>query len=131
MAIRFTTRNLSFLRPRNSIGRLLGFTPQLLEAHKKHESDEPVAIMKVNALRVDCNINGGADINNQRGHTIHEFFPTVPSEFKIVEVPLTIIYLPITVEAISHLHLKVVDENGFLVDFRGEQITIRLHIKAL
>jgi len=119
------------LRPRNSIGRLLGFTPQILEAHKKHESDEPVAIMKVNALRVDCNITGGAYINNQRGHTIHEFFPTVPSGFKIVEVPLTIIYLPITVEAISHLQLKVVDENGFLVDFRGEQITIRLHIKAL
>ena len=58
------------LRPRNSIGPLLGFTPQILEAHKKHESDESEAIMKVNALRVDCYITGGAYINNQRGRCL-------------------------------------------------------------
>lgn len=122
-------REINFI-PDDSIGRLLGFTPRILEANKTHKSDLPVVILKVNSLRVECNITAGAYINEQRVHTIHEFFPTVPPGYKIIEVPSHIIYLPITVQAIDHLQLKLVDQDGQLVNFQGEVITIRLHVKS-
>lgn len=121
---------IHFEKP-NSIGPLLGFTPRVLEANMLHESDRPVAILKVNALRVECNITGGAYINERRVHTIHEFFPAVPPGYKIVEVPSNPIYLPVTVTSIRHLQLRIVDQRGHVVNFRGEEITIRVHIKSL
>lgn len=118
------------LTPNESIGRLLGFTPRILKADKNHESDLPVAILKVNALRVECNLTSGAYINGQRVHTIHEFFPSVPPGYKIIEIPSHVIYLPIISKIIDHIQLRIVDQDGNLVNFRGEIITIRLHIKA-
>ena len=113
-----------------SVGRLFGFSPRILEAEEFHTSDLPVQILKVNSLRVECNITTGAYINGKPGHTIHEFFPVVPPGYKIVEVPTNVIYMPITVRAIRHLQLRIVDQNGRPVNFRGEVITVRLHIKV-
>lgn len=117
--------------PEDSIGRLLGFTRRVLQANKTHESDLPVAILKVNALRVECNITTGAYINERKVHTIHEFFPIVPPGYKIIEVPSHVIYLPISGKTIDYIQLRIVDQDGNLVNFRGEVITIRLHIKLL
>lgn len=117
--------------PNDSIGRLLGFTQRVLQANVLHKSDLPVAILKVNSLRIECNITTGAYINAQRVHTIHEFFPVVPPGYKIIEVPSHVIYLPIAVQSIDHLQLKLVDQDGELVNFRGEIITIRLHVKPV
>lgn len=117
-------------QPRDSIGHLLGFTPRVLSANQIHESDLPVAILKVNALRVECNITTGAYINDRKVHTVHEFFPVVPPGYKIIEVPSHVIYLPITVKTIDHIQLRIVDQDGDLVNFRGEVITVRLHIKS-
>ena len=113
------------------MGRLLGFTSRILEASSQHSSDLPVKILKVNALKVECNITSGAYINNQKVHTIHEFFPRVPPGYKIIEVPSHVIYLPVNVTSIDHLQIRIVDQDGNLVNFRGEEITIRLHIKSL
>ena len=63
--------------PKVSIARILGFTLRLLEANKSHDSDLPVSFLKVNAPQVKCNITSGAYINEQKVHTIHEFFPAV------------------------------------------------------
>ena len=115
--------------PADSIGSVLGFARRKLEANVTYESDQPVAILKVNALRVECNITAGAYINEQKVHTIHEFFPAVPPGYKIIEVPSQIIYLPIAVKTIDHLQIRIVDQEGNLVNFRGEVITIRLHLK--
>lgn len=123
-------RDINFT-PEDSIGRLLGFTQRILTANKSYESDLPVAILKVNALRVECNLTTGAYINERKVHTIHEFFPFVPPGYKIIEVPSHVIYLPISSRIIDHIQLRIVDQDGDLVNFRGEVITIRLHIKSL
>lgn len=121
-------RSVDF-RPADSIANLLGFAARELSPDTTHSSDLPVAILRVNALRVECNITSGAYINEHRAHTIHEFFPAVPPGYKIIEVPSQVIYLPITVKVIDHVQLRIVDQDGELVNFRGEIITIRLHIK--
>lgn len=118
-------------KPKDSIGRLLGFTTKILEGGITHKSELPVRILKVNALRVECNITTGAYINEHRVHTIHQFFPTVPPGYKIVEVPTNVIYHPITVRSIHDIQLRIVDQDGKLINFRGETVTIRLHVKSL
>lgn len=117
--------------PEDSIGSLLGFAKRKLAACVLHSSDLPVKILKVNAIRVDCNITTGAYNNNHRGRTIHEFFPAVPPGYKIIEVPSHVIYLPISVKSIDHLVVWITDQDGDLVNFRGEIITIRLHLKEV
>jgi hypothetical protein len=126
-----TCNRIVNFEPKDSIGRLLGFKPNRLERDITHKSELPVAILKVNAIRIECNITTGAYINEHRVHTIHEFFPTVPPGYKIVEVPANVIYLPIAVQSIHHIQLGLVDQNGELINFRGETITIRLHVKSL
>ena len=118
-------------RPSDSIAKLLGFEPKLLAAGETHISDRPISISKINSLRVECNISAGAYNNGKKVHTIHEFFPAVPPGFKIIEIPSEIIYLPITTNTISHLQVRIVDQDGQPVNFREEIITIRLHIKKI
>ena len=116
-------------RPQDSIARLLGFTQRELPRNTTHSSELPVAILKVNVLRVECNITSGAYINERKVHTIHEFFPAVPPGYKIIEVPSQVIYLPIAVKVIDNVQLRIIDQDDELVNFRGKIITIRLHIK--
>ena len=63
--------------------------------------------------------------------TIHEFFPVVPAGCKIVEVASHLIYLPVSVEIIDEIQLRIDYKDGILVNFRDETITLRLHIKSL
>ena len=51
--------------------------------------------------------------------------------FLVVEVPSHVIYLLVAVKTIDKIHLKIVDQDGNLVYFRGEIITLKLHIKSL
>ena len=112
----------------DSIIRLLGLIPRILCVNVTRTSDLPVTIFKVNPLSVECHITTGAYINRQRVHTIHKFFPAVPPGYRIVEVPSHVIYLSTTVQAIHYLQLKLIDQDGQLVNLRGEVVTIHLHI---
>lgn len=122
------TKRINFKKHR-SIGSLLGFINCFVEANVSTESNSPVNISKINAIRVECNITSSSYLNGAREHVIHEFFPNVKPGYKIVEIPKNIIYLPVAVQTIDHLSLQIVDENKKLVNFQGETITIRVHLK--
>lgn len=125
----FCTQPIDFSRP-NTFGSLLGFrSDRVLDAYEAHESQLPANILKVNIIRVECNIITGSYLNNRASHTIHEFSPKVPPGYKINEVPQNVIYFPITVKNIQKIELSLVDQSNQTVNFRGETITIRLHIK--
>jgi hypothetical protein len=115
----------------NSIGRLLGFHKRVLKANEINISDSPVQIIKVNAICIDCNIAVGSYSNGQPVHIIHQFFPTVASGYKIVETPQNILYFPVSVKTINTISVKVLDQDGKIVNFREEIITVRLHLKKL
>lgn len=118
-----------YLNKDRSIGSLLGFSKRELNANQLHMSDLNINIIKVNAIRIECSIVTGAYINNSRAHTIHEFSTVVGPGYKIVEVPRNVIYLPVNVKQVTSLTLKIVDQDGDLINFRGETITARLHLK--
>jgi hypothetical protein len=129
-AILFSDSEIDF-RPENTPADLLGFSHIVYKPNKHHVSDNLVQINKVNVIRVECNITTGSYINGEQGHIIHEFFPGVAPSFKINEVPSTAVYLPITTNYIDSIVLRIIDQDGELIDFREEPISIRLHLKRL
>lgn len=125
----FATETIDFEK-KNTIGGLLGFSKRKLKPNIWHFSDLFVDINKVNIIRVECNIISGTYINNQQAHILHEFSIGVSPGYKIIEVPRNVIYLPLTINKISSLTIKLVDQNGEIINFRGETITIRIHLKS-
>lgn len=122
---------IDFSKPR-TIGPLLGFRNNtVLAEDKTHISPLPADILKINVIRIECDIVAGSYLNSKPSHTIHEFSPRVPPGYKIIEVPQNVIYFPVTVKNIHALNLSVIDQNNNFINFRGETITIRLHIKKL
>lgn len=118
-----------FFNKEHSVGSLLGFSSRELTANTIHTSDLPVNINKVNAIRLECNIISGSYINNTKVHTLHEFAPRVGPGYKIIEVPQNVIYFPVNVKQLTSLTITLLDQDGDIIDFRGETITIRLHLK--
>jgi hypothetical protein len=123
-----SSADIDFTKPQ-SIGALLGYDSKILKANEPHYADRIVDIMSVNTLDIQCNLSSGAYINGVPSHSIHSFPPKVAPGFKIVEVPQNIIYLPVDVSIVDNILLKICDQHGELVNFRGEEITIRLHIR--
>lgn len=113
----------------NSIGPLLGFSSRVLENRDYHISDKPVNITHITSIRVDCDITTGSFHNGRNTHTLYEFSPSVSPGYKISEQPRNLIYLPVVRRRINTINVAIVDQDGHLVDFRGEGITCRIHIK--
>lgn len=115
----------------DNIGGMLGFSSKVLSANKRHVSDQPKKIIKVNTVRVECYLVKGSFDNGKEGHVLHEFFPDVGPGYKIIEVPSTIIYLPLNVQRVNNISVSLKDQDGHFVNFRDEIISLRLHIKKL
>lgn len=124
------TQPIDFSKP-NSFGDLIGFGKRQLQESIVHISHTTPDISNISVIRVECNIIKGAYFNGEAVHTIHEFTPTVPPGYKIIEVPKNVIYFPVTVRAIHTLNIALVDQNNELIDFRDETITIRIHIRRV
>lgn len=125
-----SNREVDFSK-KGTFASLLGFEEKKLLANEMHTSENSVNIMKTNAICVDCNIATGSYDNGKSGHLIYSFFPLVPVGAKIVETPQNIIYLPISVRTIRNISLKIVDQDGELVNLRGETVTVTLHLKPV
>lgn len=116
---------------------LLGF--QKAEALRKFTanegqwSDNIVRITDIDVIRIECDIVSGSYINGKHCHTIHQFSNCkVRPGYKFIEVPQHIIYLPIKErQQLRTIQISIVNQEGSLIDFRGEQISCRIHIKKI
>lgn len=125
--------NLSivFDSKRSTLGTLLGFRDGTLAANTDYISDNIIKITSTNVIRLETNITSGAYSNNRLMRTLHEFYPAVERGYKISEVPRNIIYLPVSNRSIHNFTVRIVDQDGNLIDFQGETITLRVHIKRI
>ena len=119
---------INFKRP-DTIGRLLGFSPQKLTANILHKSNLDVQIISATNIQVNCNITTGAYLNNKLSHIIYEFGVEVEPGYRIIKEPSKISYLPVNVQSISEINLDLRDQNQELIDFGSEPVTIRLELK--
>lgn len=93
-------------------------------------SNDIIKISSQDVVRVECNIVSGSYINGKRSQSIYEFATNkVEAGYKIIERPNNLIYLPVTSKRINFIQISFFDQNGELIDFRGESITCRIHIK--
>jgi hypothetical protein len=122
------------LTHKHSLASVVGFENKLYHANIGYESTFPVDIMKVRIIRIDCNIISGAYMNGEEAHTLFEFDIDVEPGFKITKEPQNIIYMTIRPEGcqfIDNITLRILDDNGALVDFRGEKLIVKLELKKL
>lgn len=113
----------------NSLGKLLGFGRQTLKANILHESQLPVNILSTTVLRIECDIVSGSYIDGKSSHIIHEFAPNVPPGYRIIEIPKNIIYFPVNQTNVSTINIRLLDNNHNLINLRGEEVQLYLHIK--
>ena len=113
----------------DSIGSILGFstTHPILEANKVYTSSE-THILKVTTIRVECNITGGSYYNGRPSHTLLEFAPSVPPGFELDISPSKPDYLPVITDSIDNITITLLDQKGRPVNFRDEEIVIRLKL---
>ena len=115
-----------------TLGNLLGFSKKVLVANTKHESDMPVNIIKVTSIRVECNIVTGSFYAGLPCHTLYEFSPTVDPGYAINIEPMHPLYLPlINKNVIDKITIKLIDQNSDPVNFRGEEVVVRLELKTI
>jgi hypothetical protein len=114
----------------NNISKLLGFENKLYTAGKLHESGKIVNIMKVNCIKVDCNLISGSFNDGEPSQTIHEFYPSVPPGYKIIEVPRHLVFYSLHSTSISKVDIVLKDQDDSLINLREQPITIRLQIKT-
>jgi hypothetical protein len=118
----------------NPISKILGFNQGRLKSNQKHTSTSTVDIMKVRIIRVDSNVTSGAYINSQECHTIFEFDIDVEPGYKITKEPSNLIYMPIKPDGrqfIDNITLRILDDSGDLINFRGEKVIVKLELKEL
>lgn len=111
----------------NSLRKLLGFGSKIYSASQ--ESERVVDILSINSILVNTNITSGSYVNGTNKPTIYSFFPNVSPGHKIVEHPKNLIYLPISLHVIHSLQVTLTDQNFDILDLRGENVTIRFHIR--
>lgn len=117
-------------RASDSLGQLLGFSPRILPQLQTYESDLPVNIIKVATIRIECNISSGCFYGNKPSHTIFEFAPSVDPGYAINIEPNNYIYLPIiNKNLIDNITIRILDQNGDLVNFRNEEVVVRLELR--
>lgn len=121
-----------------SVLNIIGFQqqqlllPHIFKAKTSYWSTDIVKITDIDIIRIECDIVTGSYINGKECHTIHQFShcKTAPG-FKFIEIPQHIIYLPMEKKQLRNIQIRVVDQNNSLIDFRGEQISCRIHIKKI
>lgn len=124
----YCTKDINFTKE-GTFRRLLGFNKQILKANKWHVSELPVNILPTTVIRIECDIVSGSYINGKPSHIVHEFALNVPPGYRIIEIPRNAIYFPINQNNISCIHVRLLDINNRLINLRGEEVQLYLHLR--
>src|SRR6218665_2554670 len=77
----------------NSIRTVLGFNSQIYSAGY-NESEKIVNTKNGNSLRVRSDVIGSSYSNATTENVIYSIFPNAGFRYKIIEVPVNLVYLP-------------------------------------
>ena len=112
-----------------SVTQLLGFTKRMLKANILHTSDAPANIFNYHSINVECNLTSSDSyVNGIPSNVIYSFCPDVEINYRINQAISPIIYLNVSKKVIDFIEVRVTSEKGALLDFRGENISLILHL---
>jgi len=112
----------------NSIRTVLGFNAKVY-THGINDSEDIVNILNVTNLKVTSDIIGNSYENGSKCNVMYRFFPNTSPGHKIIENPPFLIYLPVLPRTISSMETKLLDQNDKLINLRGEELSIRFHLR--
>ena len=101
----------------NSINSLLGFDSKL-NTSGFNESENMVNILTINSILVNIDIISGSYIIDSTQPTICSFFPDVSPEYKIIENPHNLLYLPVTADTIHSITQQIRMETSLTYEER-------------
>ena len=117
-------------RPAHTINGLLGFNKDL-SCEDFQESENVVNLLTINSLLANVDIISCSYVNGSIQNTIYSFFPNVSPEYEIIEAPKNLVYLLLTLDTIHTIEAYLTDQDGHLVNWRGENLTMRFHIREV
>lgn len=112
----------------NSLRDALGFDAKIYD-QPYHESTNLVNILNINTIHVNVDMISGSYVGGTHEPVIYSFFPNVDPGHKIVEKPQNLVYLPVHVRYIHSMTVTITNQEGKLLDLRGEQVSIRFHLR--
>jgi hypothetical protein len=119
----------------NVMRKIFGFAKNeasILPIDTEVEASDIIKIANQDVVRVECNIVSGSYVNGKSSHTIYEFATQkVDVGYKIIERPRNLIYMPVTTNRLNYIEITLADQNGEPIDFRGETVTCRIHVKKV
>jgi len=80
---------------------------------------------------VNVDVIRGSYVNWRTQNTIYSIFPNVSPGYKIFENPRNLVYLPVILDKINKIETVVTDQNGQQLNLRGENLTIRYHLREI
>ena len=107
-----------------------------------HVSENLAKITNILDINIECDLVNGnysAMPHDQGSYSAGELdnilysFPanTVPLGYKFIERMNPPNYLPITRKTINDVHIRIIDQDGNLINFNGEKINLYLHLKQV
>ena len=72
-----------------------------------------------------------SNVNGSTQPTIYSFFPDVAPGYKIIENPHNLLYLPIASDTIHSITIGLTDQKGNELNLRGENLSMRFHLREI
>lgn len=116
----------------NGLEKLLGFNNR--EFNKgTHISENRIMIRTIHTINIDCNIaNGNSYKNGEESNIIFSFPAGIQPHGHDWHIePSTRIYFPVTRTEIDEIRIRLIDENGNLINLDNENVSIYLHLKQV
>ena len=116
----------------NSIRSLLGFNSEIINA-ATNTSESIIKIQNFSILCINCDLVSNSYLNSSSSQILRVISNTlVPVGYKIIVEPNNQIFLPIKhLSGFSDFRVWITDENGNLINFNGETITITLLLRVM
>ena len=107
----------------HSITNFLGFTSNSEPLSKGyHLAENPAVISTVHTLDLECNIIQGGIVRGEEKQIIYDIPSfTVPIGAKIIEQPQNINYFPLNTTLLDEITVRILDQDGNLINIPGER----------
>jgi hypothetical protein len=130
ISITNSTYRVDFTQPL-TIRNRLGFNSQILSTGDNIAANI-VQITNISSINIECSICTGSYINGKLGSVLYTFPSyTVPVGYKIIERITFPVYLKVELKNISSIRFRIIDENGNLINFNGEQISLACELRQI
>jgi len=113
-----------------SLHKLLGFEKKIYKGD--NISENLARITNVLDINIECDLVNGNYSNGELDNILYSFpANTVPLGWKFIERMNPPNYLPVSQKMIGDIHIRIIDQDGNLINFNGETFNLYLDLKQV